>query len=57
MGYSEQEVMQELVDTWKSAVATAETPVLRVEACDNWAKSFLNGESATVLMKRSKQHD
>ena len=57
MGYCEQEVGDVLVGTWKSAVAPADTPVLRVEACDNWAKSFLNAESATVLIQRSKQHD
>ena len=57
MGYCEQEVGDILVGTWKSAVATADTPVLRVEACDNWAKSFLNSESAAVLIQRSKQHD
>ena len=57
MGYCEQDVGHELVCTWRSAVGTADTPVLRVEACDNWAKSFLNAESATVLIQRSKQHD
>jgi len=57
MDLSEKEVCNELVNTWKSAIATADTAVMRVEACDNWAKSFLNGDSATVLIHRSKKHD
>ena len=57
MGFCEEEVCNELVNTWKSAVATADTTMMRVEACDNWAKSFLNGDSATVLIQRSKQHE
>ena len=57
MGFCEEEVGNDLVNTWKSAVATADTAVMRVEACDNWAKSFLNGDSATVLIHRSKKHD
>ena len=57
MGVCEQEVGNELVGTWRSAIETADTSEMRVEACDNWAKSFLNGDSATVLIERSKQHE
>jgi len=57
MGYCEQEVGHELVSTWKSAIENADTPVLRVESCDNWAKSFMNSESAAVLIQRSGQND
>jgi len=57
MGFNEKEVGNELVNTWKSAVANADTPTLRVEACDNWAKSFLNSDSAKVLVQRSNKHE
>ena len=57
MGLNEKEVGNELVNTWKSAVANADTQTLRVEACDNWAKSFLNSESAAVLIQRSKENE
>jgi len=57
MGLNEKEVGNELVNTWKSAVANADTPTLRVEACDNWAKSFLNSDSAKVLVQRSNKHE
>ena len=57
MGLNEKVVGNELVNTWKSAVANADTQTLRVDACDNWAKSFLNSESAAVLIQRSKESE
>jgi len=57
MGLNEKEIGNELVSTWRSAVTTANTLALRLEASDNWAKSFLNAESAAMLIQRSKQHE
>jgi|TARA_R100000084_G_scaffold74788_1_gene33650 HK97 family phage portal protein len=57
IGADENKVTDELLKTWIGAVGKTETREHRIETCNNWAKSFVNYESAELLIQRIKQDD
>jgi len=54
---NEEVVCTELLDTWLGAMRKTETREQRIETCNAWAKSFVNYESAELLIQRSKQDE
>ena len=57
MDVNEQDVCKELLNTWLGAMGKTETREQRIETCNHWAKSFVNYESAELLIQRSKQDE
>lgn len=57
VGVNEEDVTKELLNTWLGAMSKTETREQRIETCNNWAKSFVNYESAEMLIERSKQDE
>tara|TARA_R100000655_G_scaffold71369_1_gene109733 strand:+ start:2099 stop:3709 length:1611 start_codon:yes stop_codon:yes gene_type:complete len=53
----EHKVGSELLETFFAAITNTETREQRIETCNNWAKSFVNFESAELLIQRSKQNE
>ena len=57
IGLQEKDVANELLLTWRSAVSSADTLEKSIESCNNWAKTFNQEESITILLDRSNEDE
>ena len=56
-GLCEQQVADDLLQTWSGAVTTADTLQKSLDFCNKWAETFAHEDSIKILIERSTQDD
>ena len=56
-GLDARSITEQLIESWQFALSGVESRKQCVDACENWANSFMKQESCEVLIQRSIKDD